>query len=190
MHRPARECSAVRGRQVSHTQCFTVEAVPWPPVTSRTKRAGQGVLRRPPEAVHSPQPPVQLVPTGENAAHHHHRPAPSTTCRRLPRRPQTGIEPATARTRCQRVACGSKTIRRRVRVARAKRSWASVDGRTFPPSMRATPAMQGCDVFIFFASCDCDKPAAVRASILVMASLPWRGAVLERPRLLASSRSS
>lgn len=41
-----------------------------PPVTSRTKRAGQGVLRRPPEAVHSPQPPVQLVPTGENAAHH------------------------------------------------------------------------------------------------------------------------
>ena len=36
-----------------------------------------------------------------------------------------------------RTACGSKTIRRCVRVACAKRSNASVDGRTLPPSMRA-----------------------------------------------------
>jgi hypothetical protein len=36
-----------------------------------------------------------------------------------------------------RAACGSNTIRRRVRVACAKRSSASVDGRTLPPSMRA-----------------------------------------------------
>ena len=40
-----------------------------------------------------------------------------------------------AMTQC--AASGSKTIRSRVRVACAKRSNASVDGRTFPPSMRA-----------------------------------------------------
>ncbi|HWK11840.1 MAG TPA: ATP-binding cassette domain-containing protein, partial [Vicinamibacterales bacterium] len=39
---------------------------------------------------------------------------------------------------------------------------ASVDGRTFPPSIRA---MYDCDVFMRRASCDCDRPAAVRASI-------------------------
>ena len=48
-----------------------------------------------------------------------------------------------------------KTICRRVRVARAKRSKASVDGRTLPPSMRA---MYDCDVFIFLATCDCEIP--------------------------------
>jgi predicted permease len=65
-----------------------------------------------------------------------------------------------------RDTCGSNAIRSRVRVACAKRSSASVDGRTFPPSIRA---MYDCDVFIRRASCDCDRPAAVRASISVRA---------------------
>lgn len=37
----------------------------------------------------------------------------------------------------QPAAFGSKTMRRRVRVAWAKRLRALVDGRTFPPSIRA-----------------------------------------------------
>jgi hypothetical protein len=53
----------------------------------------------------------------------------------LPRPPRTGIEPAatTPGPTDQRVACGSKMIRSRVRVACAKRSRASVGGRTFLP---------------------------------------------------------
>ena len=62
----------------------------------------------------------------------------------------------------QRANSGSNTMRRRVRVACAKRSSGSVEGRTLPPSIRA---IDDCEVFILLASCDCDRPAAVRASI-------------------------
>ncbi len=41
------------------------------------------------------------------------------------------------RSRRYREACGSNTIRSRVRVACANRSSALVDGRTLPPSIRA-----------------------------------------------------
>jgi hypothetical protein len=62
----------------------------------------------------------------------------------------------------QRAGCDSNAIRRRVRVACAKRSNASVDGRTFPPSSRA---IYDCDVPMRRASCAWVSPAAVRASI-------------------------
>ena len=55
--------------------------------------------------------------------------------------PSSGVvgrrRPFLAKRLHQRAAAGSKRIRSRVRVACAKRSSASVEGRTFPPSMRA-----------------------------------------------------
>jgi hypothetical protein len=69
-------------------------------------------------------------------ANHAARRNPSRSQSQLVTSPPDG-RTKSAQAQSQLAACGSKTIRRRVRVAWAKRSRALVDGRTFPPSMRA-----------------------------------------------------
>ena len=76
----------------------------------------------------------ELVPTGENLAHHFHTPAPSTTWRRLLGRPQTGIEPPPRPWRGDQDGSSRRALRRRsadacvspARSVQARRSMAAL----------------------------------------------------------------
>jgi len=86
---------------------------------------------------------IRLGAHSRHGAQRVHLPEPGVEVFQLPKRPRTSavvLAKSTLRfgeSRSHRADCGWKTIRSRVRVARAKRSSVSVDGRTVPPSIRA-----------------------------------------------------